>query len=335
MRASYRMKGPVSAWIRPGRERWSEALSELELSLRDLSGDGFVNRVDVDGRPVVFTALALPLNSASAHVLAEDKLSTYQVLRACGIRVPAGFAFFSGRYRETELDVGLDARVESLPETVRQAFPRFERDDNVRLVVKPGRGSRGSGVSICRTVAEVCAGAQLALEQGHYGIVQEYVPGVEYRVNLLDEELLVGYAKMPPSVVGDGKKTLGALVAEVEARTGRATRAHEVEDQERVVPEGQRVQLGAHILNLSVGGVPNLDMPPPAPVVEIARKAAAAIGIRYCGVDVRWHEGEAWILEINGNPSFDVLAQFYPEVGRDIARRVASAIVACGRGDGA
>lgn len=332
MTVSYRMTGPVAAWIRPGRERWREALAARELSLQDLSGDGFVNRIEVDGRSVVFTALALPLNTAAAHVLAEDKLSTYQVLAACEIRVPAGFAFFGDRYRETALEVGPEARVAGLPARVREVFPRFEQDARVRLVVKPGRGSRGSGVSICRTVAEVCSAADVALRLGHYGIVQEYVPGVEYRVNLLDDELLVGYAKLPPTVVGDGKKTLRELVAELQARIGRVVRVA-LEAPDRVVPAGERVCLDAHALNLSVGGVPNLEMPPPPAVLDIARRAAAAIGIRYCGVDVRWHEGEAWVLEINGNPSFDVLAQFYPEIGRDIARRVMRAVLACGRGD--
>lgn len=282
---TYTTNGAALDSVRTARERLAAAFAALGHRMRDLSGDGFVDRVECGDRSVCFTAGALPLNSASSHLLAEDKLSTYQVLHDHGIRIPPGFAFFAGKYGEYDLDLAPESRVESLAARTRREFPWFESREGARLVVKPGRGSRGAGVAVCRSIAEVEAAAAAALKLGHYGLVQAYVPGTEYRVALLDDQLLVGYAKVP-------------AVADAPAH------------------------------NLSAGATPDLSRPPPPPVLALARRAAAAIGARYCGVDVRDDGGAPCILEINSNPSFEVLAQHRPDLAAEVATHLARAIAA-------
>jgi glutathione synthase/RimK-type ligase-like ATP-grasp enzyme len=282
---TYRATGPVLPNLETTYTRLARAFGRLGWTMTTPSGDGYVRRVVRDECSIVFTGDCLPLNHAAAHFIAQDKLASYQILSECGVAVPRGLAFFAETHHGKRIGVPLGALLDALPAALSRVFPAPISAESP-LVVKPGRESRGAGVRVCRTLAGVLEAARAALGYGHYGLVQEFVPGPEYRVALLDDELLVAYRKEPPASDSD-------------------------------------------ILNLSHGARPELVPNLPNAIVELARRASRVLGLRYSGVDVRHPGGSAEpvIIEVNGNPAFDLLSAFHPELGEEITLRIASAVV--------
>ena len=43
-------------------------------------------------------------------------------------------------------------------------------------------------------------------------LLQTYIPGRDYRVLYLDEEILVAYERIPPTITGNGENTIKNLI---------------------------------------------------------------------------------------------------------------------------
>lgn len=167
-------------------ERLARACARVGASLETPSHDGYVRLLTYREKRIMFTADALPLNTAAAHVLARDKIATSQILEQAGLPTPRSLPFFGERHLDIVTRAPEATVIEHLADRVREIFPALPP-----LIVKPGRSSGGNGVVRCTTIDEVITAARQALTYSHSGIVQEFIDGRDYRAVFLDDTVLI------------------------------------------------------------------------------------------------------------------------------------------------
>ncbi len=148
-------------------------------------------------------------------------------------------------------------------------------------------------------------------------LMQPLVSGDEYRVFVLDNDVIYSARKFPPSLEGDGLRRVGDLLAAHHARLkdrGLSAMDPAVIPQsalDRILPAGERLRIPGRT-NLSAGGRMAFASPDPA-ALAMARAAARTLGLRAAAVDlftdIDENPGYAAIIEVNSNPSIRLLEQ--------------------------
>lgn len=265
------------------------------------------------------------LTSSIATDAAGDKDLTKKLLSDAGIPVPRGEVV-----RRAEDAVRAAGRI---------GFP---------VVVKPLDGNHGRGVSIdLGTPEEVTRAFEEASRHSRRVIVERCFTGRDHRILVVNGEVVAVAERVPAHVVGDGRRSVAALVEEVN-RDPRRGEGHEnvmtrivVGDHARAVlarvglspqsvPDlGQIVYL-CDTANLSTGGTAidrTGDIHPDNAL--IARRAARAIGLDVAGIDFiapdisrSVHETGGGIIEVNAAPGFRMHLQPSEGRPRNVARSV-------------
>ena len=216
------------------------------------------------------------------------------------------------------------------------------------LVVKPLDANHGRGVHLGLTgEAEVRAAFAEAAPHGRRVIVEEQLTGRDHRILVVDGRVVAVAERVPAHVIGDGVRTVAALIAAVNADPRRG-RGHEgvltrIEIDPAVEAElaGQGLSLagvppaGAEVMlrgtaNLSTGGtaIDRTDTIHPQNAA-IARRAAAIIGLDVAGIDflcgdiakpVRGTGGG--IVEVNAAPGLRMHLAPSEGTPRDVARPI-------------
>lgn len=265
---------------------------------------------DGAGRTVSFAQSSAQDSSAVSGLLTDDKQLTRHLLAEAGVPAPHGRVF---RFSETE---------DALTFAGRLGWP---------VVLKPLRGYGGVGVSTGLADGEQLAAAigRLRAATGDRGrfVVEQHVPGADYRIYVSYGEVLSVVLRRPASVTGDGQRTVGELVLannylrlrnpHTRSRPIRADRT--ADDLLRrqgagwgtVVPEGSTILL-AEAANLSRGGDSTEVLPETHPsVIQAAVAAVGAIpGLSQAGVDLLLTdhrqpitEQHAGVCEVNSIPA--------------------------------
>jgi hypothetical protein len=305
------------------------ASAELGLDFEGIDGDaGLVFRVASKARAVYFGAGRCswyPQNNATAATLASDKYFANCILRDAGIANLGGNYFFLGTRHRALRPAGHE-RADAVEYWKKLGGSAF---------AKPLTGSRGDfaqaigdETALARYLDEVAASYDAVL-------LQPVVGGREYRVFLLDDEVIYCARKFPPAFEGDGTHCVRDLLIEHNA-TLRARGLSTIDptviaraDLDHVLPAGERWEIAGRT-NLSAGGHMAFASPDPA-VLETARKAARALGLRAAAVDLFTDIGgdpdEVAIIEVNSNPSIRLLEELQrPDLILKIWRHAFSAV---------
>ncbi|HEX5294073.1 MAG TPA: Mur ligase family protein [Streptosporangiaceae bacterium] len=221
--------------------------------------------------------------SALGVDIAADKMLAKQVLAGAGIPVPPAIVAATAAEAREALDL-LGAPV----------------------VIKPLGGSHGRSVTVgVRAPHEAEAAFRQASEAGSPVLVESYVPGHDYRVLVIDGQVAAAAQLRPAAVTGDGSHTLAQLIEQANADPrrgdGHARVLTRIELDDEVLRhldaaglDGCSVPAAGHLVtlrrnaNLSTGGTSRdvTDLVHEQ-VAEMCRRAAAAVGLDICGVDVR------------------------------------------------
>lgn len=217
------------------------------------------------------------------------------------------------------------------------------------VVVKPVFGSMGEGVTVnVRDDNEMRTAYKNAREFGRSVLIEEMVSGDDYRFLIVDGKFSAAAKRVPAHVIGDGVRTIAALVAEVNDDPRRGTDHNaaltQIEIDEHVetilsargyvpssVPKESEVVYLRRNANLSTGGsaVDVTDEVHPANR-DVAERAARAIGLDIAGVDILADDisqpmfaNGGKICEINSRPG--IRQHLWPTEGQE--RDVASPII--------
>jgi D-alanine-D-alanine ligase-like ATP-grasp enzyme len=286
------------------------ACAEFDLKFRDLDGgSGLVFSVASATRSVHFGAGRCswyPQNSATASTLASDKYFTNRILERAGIANLGGEYFFLHDRHRSHRPAG------------------HEREDAIAYLeklggtgfVKPLLGSRGDFAQILHDKTSL--DRYLHEVSHHYDsvLLQPVASGLEYRIFLLDDEVVYSARKYPPFVVSDGISAIrDLLAAHNEALRSRGLSPVSVDRDaslDAVLPKGERWDIPGR-MNLSAGGTMVLETPHSQGPLTLARKAAQTLGLRVAAVDLFTDVGgEAdalGVIEVNSNPSIRLLEQ--------------------------
>jgi glutamate--cysteine ligase len=205
----------------------------------------------VSGYTVRLIGSILDLNSAVSHLLANDKYLTGKLLKE---NVEA--------YPDSIL---LDSQNEHRLKLARQ----FAEDRNYEVVVKPVDGNKGRGVRVLPKGYEYLKEAIIdatQIDNNKSALVEEFIPGDDYRVSSIDGEIIGLVKRIPAFVTGDGEKTISQLIEEknalrqiycfAEIKKNRALQFLSVSSKQNlstVLKRGERQQL-EQLCNLSLGG---------------------------------------------------------------------------------
>jgi cyanophycin synthetase len=262
--------------------------------------------------------------SALGVDIAADKMLAKQLLASAGIPVPEGVVAGSAQEAAAALQ--------------RLGAP---------VVIKPLGGNHGRCVTVgVGTAAAAAAAFAKAAAAGPAVIVESYVAGNDYRVLVIDGQVAAAAQLCPASVLGDGTQTVSQLVAQVNAdprrgdgHTRELTRI--VVDDEVLrqldavglngcsVPAGGQLVALRQNANLSTGGT-SRDVTDLVhdDIAALCHRAAAAVGLDICGIDVRLPDigaplGSGAVIELNACPGLRM--HLAPTEGRP--RDVAAAVV--------
>ena len=245
-----------------------------------------------------------PQNNATASMLASDKHFTSCILREAGVPALGGeHVFLHDRYR-AHRPAG------------------HERSDAVDCFKELGGSLSSSHSRIARRFRASIHGEAALIRylddvMKYYDavLIQPIVEGTEYRVFLLDDDVLYCARKYPPSVTGDGVHTVRELLAvhndDLRARgLSPASMPDHDPSLDAVPAKGERRDIPGR-MNSSAGGTMVIADPPSGQAVILALQAARAIGLRVAAVDMFVDIGGKpdviEIIEVNSNPSIRLL----------------------------
>jgi D-alanine-D-alanine ligase-like ATP-grasp enzyme len=286
------------------------ACSEFGLAFQDIGGGtGLVISVASTARSIHFGAGRCswyPQNNATASTLASDKYFTNKILERAGVPTLGGEYFFLHPRHRAHRPAGHE----------REDAIEYLRRLGGTAFVKPLQGSRGDFAQALRGEASLVG--YLGEVSQHYDaiLMQPAVSGIEYRIFLLDDEIVYSARKYPPFVLGDGISPVRDLLiahnAALESRGLSPASVTEVPDVslDAVLPQGQRWDIPGR-MNLSAGGTMVLEAPHCQAALAVARKAANAIGLRVAAVDmfteIRGDPEAIRVIEVNSSPSIRLL----------------------------
>lgn len=196
---------------------------------------------------------------------------------------------------------------------------REAQDIGYPVVVKPNNGQMGRGVSIgIKNKSEVRAAYKHARKYGRSVIVEKFIPGKDFRMMVINNKLVAASNRVPAHVVGDGKKNILQLVADINSDPLRGdgpqqpwTRIELNERSERLlkelgytqqsVPPKDEIVYLRRNANTSDGGI-SADVTDEVHPQnrDIAVRAAKAIGLDVAGVDFLLEDISKPMLEQGG-----------------------------------
>jgi cyanophycin synthetase len=265
-------------------------------------------------------------SSAIAESIAQDKELTKRLLDAAGVPVPYGRPVSD----------------------IEDAWAAMNEMGGA-VVIKPQDGNQGKGVTVnvvTREHLEIAYAA--AAEISSEVMVERYIPGHDFRLLVVGNQVVAAARRDPPLVIGDGAHSVRELVEQVNSDPrrgeGHATSLTKIRfddiamarldaqgyTADSVPPRGARVILRNNA-NLSTGGTATdvtEDVHPQLAASAVA--AAQMVGLDICGVDVvcdsvlrPMEEQGGGIVEVNAAPGLRMHLQ--PSFGK--GRAVGEAIV--------
>ena len=291
--------------------------------------DNFV-RLQKDGRTeYVKQATKTSRDNCASILIMRNKNLTKLLLREHGIPTPRGEIF-------EDKDAALEEHVVH---------------SHVPCVVKPNYANCGKGITVFTeypSMENFEKALDIAFQYSPQVIVEEFIPGDDYRFLVIGNVVQAVSKRMPAFVVGDGVRTIRDLIIEKSSdpRRGPSHKkplafigmgAEEALHLElhgmsfMTVPEKDEIVTLRQNSNVSTGGdaIDCTDIVHPS-YRDIALKAAASVGAVFCGVDIITEditrpaeESIFAVTELNFNPSIKI--HCYPSAG--LARPIGEAVV--------
>jgi D-alanine-D-alanine ligase-like ATP-grasp enzyme len=268
-----------------------------------------------NGRKSYFRYNTLDLNPVGASDVAKDKDYAAFFLKRMKYPVPQGEAFHSPLWA---------AAIGSRKSYA--AARTYAKKIGYPLIVKPNSGSQGFGVSMVYNERELKAALSHVFNSDKIALVQKPIPGSDFRIVVLDDDVISAYQRIPLSVIGDGKSTIGQLLKKKQKQFDTTNRDTNIKTNDPRISQKLKKQrlslqsvpaLGAQIFlldnaNLSTGG----DAVDVTETLHPRFKVLAAnitrdMGLRLCGVDmiidgdITKPPKKYVVLEINAGPGLD------------------------------
>ena len=187
------------------------------------------------------------------------------------------------------------------PEKNIDAACMYAEQHGFQMIIKPNSGSQGNNVALVHSKAECRKRLRTIFTSDKIALVQEYVQGKDYRLVVLDKNVVSAYERIPLNVVGNGISTIFELLEKKQHEFLKKKRDTQIKltdprisaklkrqklTFQSIVPKDQTVYLLDNA-NLSTGGdsIDVTDIVHPA-FKKLAITLTKDMGLRLCGVDL-------------------------------------------------
>lgn len=261
---------------------------------------------------------SLDLNNIASADIARDKDFAKFFMEKRGYPVAEGQTFFKDSW----------AKAVKSDRTIFKAF-KYAKKLGFPVIVKPNSKSQGVGVSLVGNKRELKQALLEIFKGDRVAIVERYLPGHDYRIVVLDKEIISAYERIPLSVVGDGKNSIISLLNKKQKQFLLSKRDTMINFKDpriklklkklgltfkSILPKNKKIYLLDNA-NLSTGG----DSIDTTNIIhsgfrKIAIKLTKDMGLRMAGVDIMVQKGDItqspnkcnyYIIEINATPGLD------------------------------
>lgn len=280
-----------------------------------------------NGKKVFFTRSKFNINGLGSSEIAKDKGYSKFFLKHFGYKVTEGETFFNDKICEKIGDSrNIDAGFEYAKSL---GFPVFIKPINLsqgKLVTKIH--NKTEYYQVAKRIFKICTGL----------IVERFYPGKDYRIVVIDEEIIAVYQRLPLSVIGDGKSTIleliqykqrvffekfGKKVIDLDDLRIKQKLQKQKLNLGSIIPNGKIIYLLDNA-NLSNGGeaidfTENIH----PDFKKLAFNIAKDMGLRLIGLDIITPDitrpmTDYVIIEVNSAPGLD----HYASIGDDQAKKV-------------
>ncbi len=211
------------------------------------------------------------------------------------------------------------------------------------VIVKPNSKSKGWGVCLVWNKHELRAALREVFKEDKVAIVERYLPGRDYRIVVLDGEIISAYERTPLSVIGDGRSSILHLLKRKILLLSKESIKIDLKDRriklklkrsgytfKTILPKNKKLYL-LDSANLSSGG----DMIEATRTIssgfkKIAIKLTKDMGLRFSGVDLMITRGDIaknpkvcgyYIIEINSSPGLAPAEEKYLKILRILGKK--------------
>ncbi|MFD1020150.1 acylphosphatase [Thalassobacillus hwangdonensis] len=320
----------LEGWRRGLKLKWYTKDSEYykDMIIFGVNPPGRLFSLSSDQQTHFFFRTRGDIVANEAVEVASEKDDTKVVLENAGVPVPKGKGFE--------------------PDATDEEIIAFSKTLDYPLVLKPTNASLGNGVvTNIRSDEQFLKAINYVRHELNYDevIVEQHVDGKEYRVYVVDDNVIAAYNRVPANIIGDGEHTIEELIAlnnqqrKKNARLNSCLIHIDTEILEFIqsagytlesVPEkGEQIFLREKT-NVSSGGDPIdvTDTIDPE-LKQIAIDAIKAVpGLHHGGVDIIVNENrsmEAAGVVIELNPTAQIGGALFPIKGK--ARDIPAAII--------
>jgi len=268
-----------------------------------------------NGKKSYFRETCFDLNTIGATEIAIDKDYAAFFMKKMGYPVIKGKAFCSPSWAKA---IGSKESTDAAYKyALKLGFP---------VIVKPNSKSQGRGVSKVYNREQFYSALRDIFHYDNIVLVQRIVTGKDYRLVVLDGDLISAYQRIPLSIIGDGKSTIVTLLKRKQIKFDAKKRdtvinLKDSRIQQKLASMGMNIKSvpanGQQVFlldnaNLSTGG-DSLDV---TDVVhkdfkQIAKNLAKDMNLRFCGIDlivkgdISKKAGKYVVIEINAAPGLD------------------------------
>jgi D-alanine-D-alanine ligase-like ATP-grasp enzyme len=243
-----------------------------------------------DGHHYYFKDACFDINPAASAEIARDKAYSAFFLKEMGYPTIEGRVFFTNRWQSfINSTQGLDAAC------------IYGKTIGYPVIIKPNDLSQGMGVCRVYSTRELRAAIRAIPPRSRSFLIQEVIEGNDYRIVILDGELICAYQRKPLSVKGDGKSSIRTLLKRKQAKFARMGYENTIDmGDARMLAKLKRQELNLDSVpkrgkeislldnaNLSTGG-DGMDVTSKIhpSYVRLAARITKDMGLRYCGVDI-------------------------------------------------
>jgi glutathione synthase/RimK-type ligase-like ATP-grasp enzyme len=250
------------------------------------------------------------INSATARMITSDKAATSDLLRNAEIANVDHKLFLHPKLADYVSSTGNWSSMQAYVE--KKGYP---------IIVKPNEGTGGVGLEkvdnpleLEQAVSTLFKGRR-AISLSPFHEIEE-----EYRVIVLDDEVLLIYSKVRPHITGNGQASVLELISNLhqeevisQKQFGQIIKRYPGDLQHKL-PKGQKTNVSWRH-NLGAGAQPEIveDETLSAKLSELAEQARSAVNIRFASIDIVQVDGELKVLEINSGVMLEYFTRHFPD----------------------
>jgi len=287
-----------------------------------------------------FRGTTLDINTMGASEISRDKDYSKIFMKFMKYPVIPGEKFYSNDWAQ---------KIKST-QTIDKAW-QYAKETGLPVFLKPNSKSQGVGVTKVHNKKEFYSIFHSIAKIDKVILVEQVISGKDYRIVVLDNEIISAYERIPLFIVGDGRHSIGQLLLNKQKdfkKSGRE-KTFSIEDirlkinLKRIRRTFDSIPLKGEILrlldnaNLSTGGT-SVDV---TNVVHsdfkrIAIKLTKDMGLRLCGVDLIiandiTEPAKAWyVIEVNSAPGLDHYAALGRKQQQIVERLYTKVLIAMG-----